>query len=172
MDEQNMPVTKEMMQFLYQVRVLSKRLNRRNRKNLFWELHGWRYQAQHDPHTRAGKKFQRIQAREEARTSRQANTGDMNPDLEHEVDEKKQQKAILEDPKNKPQFIDPMSDGSEAWYGHLVDTDARTVFDQWRQEVSIAKHHRRPLSLFSLFLWFLGIGDGLAPAGHLLVHDL
>ncbi|WFD21776.1 1-alkyl-2-acetylglycerophosphocholine esterase [Malassezia equina] len=172
MDERNMPVSKEMLQFLYQVRVLSKRLSRHHRKHLFWELHGWRHQAQHDPKTRAGRKFQRTQAREEARYHRQASMGDLDPETEHEEDEHNREKAILEDPKNQPQFIDPKQDGPESWYGHLVDTDARTVYDQWKKEVHIAEHHRRPLSLFTLFMWFLGIGDGLAPPGHLLVHDL
>lgn len=172
MDETNLPVSNEMMQFLYNVRVLSRRLNGRQRKNLFWELHGWRYQAQHDLRTRAGRKFQRMQAKELARYNRRASAGDLSPEMEHEMDESNKQKAILEDPKNKPQFIDPMKGGNESWYGHLVDTDAKTVYDQWRKEVQIAKHHRRPLSLFTLFMWFLGIKHGLAPPGHLLVHDL
>ncbi|WFD18094.1 1-alkyl-2-acetylglycerophosphocholine esterase [Malassezia caprae] len=171
-DEKNLPVSNEMMQFLYQVRVLSKRLNRRHGKNLFWELHGWRYQAQHDPSTRAGRRYKRSQAKEEARYNRRASTGGLNAEMEHEMDESNRDKAILEDPKNKPQFIDPMSDGEDSWYGHLVDTDARTVYDQWHEEVEIAKRHRRPLSLFTIFMWFLGIRKGLAPPGHLLVHDL
>ncbi|WFD25484.1 1-alkyl-2-acetylglycerophosphocholine esterase [Malassezia nana] len=168
MDEQNQPVSSEMMQFLYQVRVLSKRLKRHHHKNLFWELHGWRHQARHDPSTRAGRKFQRQKARDD----RRASLGGAPPEWLQAIEENHNNEAILEDPKNKPQFIDPKKDGGDTWFGHLVDTDARTVYEQWQKEVHIEPKRHRPLSLFTLFMLFLGIGDGLAPAGHLLVHDL
>ena len=71
-----------------------------------------------------------------------------------------------------PSFIDPCKDGPEAWYGHTVDTDAYKAFNTWKESGMIRRVIHRPLSLFTVVLWFWGIREGLAPAGHLLVHDL
>lgn len=73
---------------------------------------------------------------------------------------------------NTPTFVDPRQDGEHAWENHVLDVDARAVYEEWAKVMDIDDQQHRPLSLFSLFMWVYGIRYGLARPGHLLVHDL
>ena len=75
-----------------------------------------------------------------------------------------------------PVYIDPLDDHNHEdyniWDGTMLDSDARMVYENWHAKVHVNKHNRRPHSLLTFALWYLGIREGLAKAGHLLVHTM
>ena len=77
----------------------------------------------------------------------------------------------------KPTFVDPIDDRDAGcqnpWEGTVLDSDARVVYDEWaKNAAAYVRNHYRPTSLLTLVLWYMGAREGLAPAGHLLVHTL
>ncbi|KAL4400139.1 1-alkyl-2-acetylglycerophosphocholine esterase [Malassezia pachydermatis] len=168
------PVTDEMMNFFYQVRVLSKKFHHKPHKPLFWELRGWKQHAQNDPSTRAGRKHLREQERVLHRHRRASSV--VHEHISNVLDtDNASNKSGAEfiDEKNgqTPRFIDPRQGGKEVWDGQIIDTDAQNVYQTWADNISIKDTRRRPLSLFTVFMWILGVRQGLAAPGHLLVHE-
>lgn len=161
--DREVPLDEEFLSRMYGMYVLSKRMRRRPGRGMFWELRGWRNQAERDPLTSVGKKYLRNKAKENKKISN--GTPDESADNSSEFMDKETQHSFV------PPFIDPCTDPN-VWEEHMVDADTLKVFQQWKKDVTIKHHIHRPLSLFTIVLWFWGIRQGLAPPGHLLVHDL
>lgn len=193
----NCPRPSDNLLYRFQSKVLRIRMKRKQTRSLFWELRGWRKQAEQDPSTRAYRKHQRMVAREirhEARLERTrqlarrnsaATTDGMQPEVQNvsEIqrrlwDAESNDEANEEaDAEQEPSFVDPLmdrrSDSEDVWEGSVLDTDARRAYEVWERNVTAAgEEHKRPFSLLTLALWYLGIKEGLAPPGHLLVHTM
>lgn len=179
----------------FQSKVLKMRTQQSNNKSLFWELKGWKKQAEQDPNTRAYRKHHRMITREirrEARMehSRQKRRNSMAvsessqadvqslSEIQQEISGAQQEGADDEgEEEMKPSYVDPLSDRvggiDQVWEGTVLDSDARKTYDVWEKEVAEQERViKRPTSLLTFALWYLGIHEGLAPPGHLLVHTM
>lgn len=176
--DSDVPVGDDVLKSLYQNHVMSKRLRRRPRRGMFWELRGWKNHAERNPRSRAGRKYLRHQAKEHASSSSDMRRMSLSSSVPETCATNEETELLSQDQDQEdrhkflPSFIDPCKDGPEAWYGHTVDTDAYKAFNTWKESGMIRRVIHRPFSLFTVVLWFWGIREGLAPAGHLLVHDL
>ena len=161
--DREVPLDDEFLSRMYGTYVLSKRMRRRPGRSMFWELRGWRNQAERDPLTSIGKKYLREKAKQDKKITK-GGPAESEDDSSEFMDRETQHSFV-------PPFIDPCADPN-VWEEHIVDADSLKVFEQWQKDVSIKHRTHRPLSLFTVVLWFWGIRQGLAPPGHLLVHDL
>lgn len=189
------PRVSKRLLYRIQAKIVKARLHRGETKSLFWELKGWKKEAEQDPKTRAYRKHQRVIAHEikrEARAERARNrarrgsvgvseAGSENlAEIEQRLweietdqgsgDENDEEGAV------DPVYIDPLDDNNHEdeniWDGTMLDSDARMVYEDWHAKVHVHRHNRRPHSLLTFALWYLGIRKGLATAGHLLVHTM
>ncbi|WFC93942.1 1-alkyl-2-acetylglycerophosphocholine esterase [Malassezia brasiliensis] len=182
----------------FQRDILRIRTTQNTSKSFFWELRGWRKHAEQDPNTRAYRQHRRMLAREienpareeqmRQRQRRDSIAASDTASLPEVQDLSEIRRAIVEnDPRNagedeeeidfKPTFVDPIDDRKDGctnpWEGTVLDSDARLVYNEWaKNAAAYVRNHNRPTSLLTLFLWYMGAHDGLAPAGHLLVHTL
>ncbi|WFD42316.1 1-alkyl-2-acetylglycerophosphocholine esterase [Malassezia psittaci] len=180
----------------FQDNVLRIRSKPSDNKTFFWELRGWRKQAERDPGTRAYRKHRRILAREIQRAAKEEQTRQQQrrnsiavsdtaslPQIQ-DLEEIRQEMYEAEaretgndghDDDFKPVFIDPLEDegpdGDDPWAGTVLDSDARKTYEVWDNDIpDKAKLPSKPTSLLTWALWWFGVREGLAPAGHLLVH--
>lgn len=182
----------------FQKNILRIRTTQNTSKSFFWELRGWRKHAEKDPNTRAYRQHRRMLAREidnaaRAEQTRQRERRDSIavsetaslPEIQGLAEIR--QEIVENDSRDpnvgeeeldfKPTFVDPIDDQevgcTNPWEGTVLDSDARLVYNEWaKNAAAYVRNHYRPTSLLTLVLWYMGAHDGLAPAGHLLVHTL
>lgn len=149
---------------------------RKKRFSNMWELKGWASYAEHVPNSRANRKLKRSHARAERKAQRKAE----RDQRKHSDQDGEENRSRQEDPSNaeedegaleNPVFIDPRKD-PDSWNGTTLDSDVRDVFSNLTFIDKIDSSRPPPYSLVTLILWYLGIKSGLAPAGHVLVHEV
>lgn len=158
------PLASEEILKMDHVRDKKRRMLIRRDRTLFWELSGWRSRARGNRDTRAGRKYYKWMLKSAAREGKS---------VENIIDDLRDEDAETE-AVQKPKFIDPISDksGDDVWKDKWIDADARPAYEEWRKDVKINDRRKPPWSLFTFFLWYIGVREGIAPPGHMLVHVL
>lgn len=182
----------------FQKNVLRIRTTQNTSKSFFWELRGWRKHAERDPNTRAYRQHRRLLARQIEHAAREEQTRQRErrdsmvvsetaslpeiqglAEIRQQIVENDGRRANMDEANFdfKPTFVDPIDDRDAGcqnpWEGTVLDSDARVVYDEWaKNAAAYVRNHYRPTSLLTLVLWYMGAREGLAPAGHLLVHTL
>lgn len=157
------PIDKELISRMYRMHVFVRRLRRRKR-GMFWDLRGWKNSAERNPKTLPGK-LHLLQEKSKGKAFAKGEKDGDHPEIMSQEDDDQKRYNFT------PPFIDPGTDGEESWEGHIIDKDAMEVYKAWEEHSPVRHIIHRPMSLITFVLWFWGVRQGLAPPGHLLVHD-
>ena len=68
-----------------------------------------------------------------------------------------------------PIYLDPKADPM-CWDVPGFDADARAVYESMKSAHQIPERRHGSVSLLNTVFWILGIKEGIAPAGHVLIH--
>lgn len=68
-----------------------------------------------------------------------------------------------------PIYLDPRADPT-CWEVPGFDADARAVYESMTSAHQIPESRHGSISLLNAAFWILGIKEGIAPAGHVLIH--
>lgn len=145
--------------------------SKRQRQGIFWELKGWRSYADHTKDKRKHHREEEKRAVKRGADSARAEKSDAQKSDARQSATADQQNDEENDPLANPVYVDPRGNPN-AWQGTQLDSDARYVFEHLSVAHKIDEKRPRPYSLVTVILWYIGIRSGLAPAGHVLVHEV